>query len=63
MQPRLQPSEARAPKKSVKGGRASWRISESSWSREIGNETVQPDNPQTRGKIAKIGYLLKVTEE
>ena len=33
MQPRLQPSEARAPKKSVKGGRASWRISESSWSR------------------------------
>ena len=30
---------------------------------EIGNETVQPDNPQTRGKIAKIGYLLQVTEE
>ena len=29
----------------------------------IGNETVQPDNPQTRGKIAKIGYLLQVTEE
>ena len=28
---------------------------------KIGNETVQPDNPQTRGKIAKIGYLLKVT--
>ena len=59
MQPRLQPSEARAPKKSVKGGRASWRISV----HKIGNETVQPDNPQTRGKIAKIGYLLKVTEE
>ena len=31
--------------------------------RKIGDETVQPDNPQTRGKIAKIGYLLKVTEE
>ena len=31
--------------------------------RKIGNETVQPDNPQTRGKIAKIGYLLQVTEE
>ena len=31
--------------------------------RKIGNETVQPDNPQTRGKIAQIGYLLKVTEE
>ena len=30
---------------------------------KIGNETVQPDNPQTRGKVAKIGYLLKVTEE
>ena len=30
---------------------------------KIGNETVQPDNPQTRGKIAKIGYLLQVTEE
>ena len=30
---------------------------------KIGNETVQPDNPQTRGKIAQIGYLLQVTEE
>jgi len=30
---------------------------------KIGNVTVQPDNPQTRGKIAKISYLLKVTEE
>ena len=28
----------------------------------IGQVTVQPDNTQTRGKIAKIGYLLKVTE-
>ena len=28
----------------------------------IGSETVQPDNPCTRGKIAQIGYLLKVTE-
>ena len=31
--------------------------------RKIGNETVQPDNPQTRGKIAQIGYLLQVTED
>lgn len=31
--------------------------------RKIGNETVQPDNEQTRGKIAQIGYLLQVTEE
>ena len=31
--------------------------------RRIGNETVQPDNEQTRGKIAQIGYLLSVTEE
>lgn len=30
---------------------------------KIGQETVQPDNPQTRGKIAKISYLLQVTEE
>ena len=30
--------------------------------RKIGNETIQPDNAQTRGKIAKIGYLLQVTE-
>lgn len=30
---------------------------------KIGNVTVQPDNPQTRGKVAQIGYLLKVTEE
>lgn len=30
--------------------------------RRIGSETLQPDNPQTRGKIAQIGYLLQVTE-
>ena len=28
--------------------------------RKIGDTTVQPDNAQT--KIAKIGYLLQVTE-
>ena len=31
--------------------------------RRIGQESVQPDNAQTRGKIAQIGYLLQVTEE
>ncbi|MCL1835165.1 MAG: 50S ribosomal protein L30 [Oscillospiraceae bacterium] len=31
--------------------------------RKIGSETVQPDNPQTRGKIAQIRYLIAVTEE
>ncbi len=31
--------------------------------RKIGDSTVQPDNPQTRGKIAQIGYLLQVTEQ
>ena len=31
--------------------------------RKIGDTTVQPDNAATRGKIAHIGYLLKVTEE
>ena len=30
--------------------------------RKIGQTTIQPDNSQTRGKIAKIGYLLQVTE-
>ena len=30
---------------------------------KIGSETVQPDNPQTRGKIAQVGYLITVTEE
>ena len=30
---------------------------------KIGQVTIQPDNTQTRGKIAKIGYLLQVTEE
>ena len=30
--------------------------------RKIGDITVQPDNDSTRGKIAKIGYLLQVTE-
>ena len=30
--------------------------------RKLGKVTIQPDNTQTRGKIAKIGYLLEVTE-
>ena len=30
--------------------------------RKIGQTSIQPDNTQTRGKIAKIGYLLEVTE-
>ena len=31
--------------------------------RKIGDTTVQPDNAQTRGKIAQIGYLIQVTEQ
>ena len=31
--------------------------------RKIGDVTVQPDTDPTRGKVAKIGYLLQVTEE
>ncbi len=31
--------------------------------KKIGNETIQPDNPQTRGKIKKICHLITVTEE
>ena len=30
--------------------------------RKIGQTTLQPDNTQPRGKIAKIGYLRQVTE-
>lgn len=30
--------------------------------RKIGDETVQPDNPQTQGKVKKISHLIKVTE-
>ena len=30
--------------------------------RKIGDITVQPDNDSTRGKIAKIGYMLQVSE-
>ena len=29
---------------------------------KIGSETVQPDNPQTRGKIAQIDYLITFAE-
>ncbi len=31
--------------------------------RKIGDATVQPDNPATKGKINKIVHLIKVTEE
>lgn len=30
--------------------------------RKIGDESIQPDNAATRGKIARIGYLLQVAE-
>lgn len=30
--------------------------------KKIGDKTCQPDNEQTRGKIASIGYLIKVEE-
>ena len=30
--------------------------------RKIGQVSIQPDNTQTRGKIAKIGQLLPYTE-
>lgn len=30
--------------------------------RKIGGTTIQPDNPQTQGKIKKISHLIKVTE-
>ena len=30
---------------------------------KIGSEVIQTDDPQTRGKIAQIGYLVAITEE
>ncbi|NLT39272.1 MAG: 50S ribosomal protein L30 [Clostridiales bacterium] len=30
--------------------------------KKINDVTVQPDNPQTRGKIARISYLIEVKE-
>ena len=30
---------------------------------KIGSEVIQTDDPQTRGKIAQIGYLVTITEE
>ena len=30
--------------------------------KRIGNETIQPINPQTQGKVKKISYLIQVTE-
>lgn len=30
---------------------------------KIGDEKVQPDNAQTRGKVQKIIHLITVTEE
>lgn len=29
--------------------------------RRIGSTTEQPDNDQTRGKLAQIGYLVRVS--
>lgn len=30
--------------------------------KRIGDETIQPDNPQTRGKVAKINHLIELSE-
>ena len=30
--------------------------------RKIGNETLQPDNEQTRGKINKVSHLVQIVE-
>ena len=30
--------------------------------RKIGDEVVQPNNPQTLGKIKKVSHLIEVTE-
>lgn len=30
--------------------------------RKIGDEAVQPNNPQTLGKVKKVSHLVEVTE-
>lgn len=30
--------------------------------KRIGDKTIQPDTPQTKGKIAQIHYLIKVSQ-
>ena len=30
--------------------------------KKIGDVTIQPDNEQTKGKIAKIGFMLEVSD-
>ena len=30
--------------------------------RKIGDESTQPTNPQTQGKVRKISHLIEVTE-
>ncbi len=30
--------------------------------KKVGDETVQPDNAQTKGKINKVSHLIEVTE-
>jgi len=30
--------------------------------KKIGDVTTQPDNPMTKGKLAKINHLVEVTE-
>ncbi|MPM90534.1 50S ribosomal protein L30 [bioreactor metagenome] len=30
--------------------------------KKVNDVTIQPDNPQTRGKIQKISYMVKVEE-
>jgi large subunit ribosomal protein L30 len=37
-------------------------IAESLGLRKVNDSTIQPDNSSTRGKIAKISYLLEVEE-
>ena len=38
-------------------------VAESLGLRKVGDVTVQPDNPATKGKIFKISLLVEVTEK
>jgi len=43
-------------------GRGAKQIAEALGLKKPGDVTVQPDNAATQGKIAKIGFMLSVTE-
>ena len=50
-------------KKSLIGAKANQQATAAALGlRKIGDESTQPNNPQTQGKVKKISHLIEVTE-